>query len=183
MWTYGFRVDPDNRQDRSNGPIIPRQMTPEEIEKYKNVGTYKKPSMVAVNELARKGTEMKAKINQERLLEICKENGFTFKAYNLAATEFGVEVSSVACYVSKNKLNKGKIEVKEENSVNETKVEEKSEISDVKVDSIVEDELEIISKIKSIVDENKAMTVENKTLKQRILKIKSALEDILKSIA
>ncbi|HEX2925070.1 MAG TPA: hypothetical protein VHP38_02230 [Ruminiclostridium sp.] len=47
----------------------------------------------------------RARINEQRLIEICKSHGFTRKAYSMAATEFGVSSNSIQTYVSKNKLH------------------------------------------------------------------------------
>lgn len=174
-----WRIDPDNRQDRGNGVVTKRKMTLEEMKKYGcTVNSENKKSEIAtIPEMVRKDIAMKNKINKERLIEICKEHGFTGEAYKMAAKEFGVAAQSIGCYVSNNKL-------KQIISFEPTTVMEGKIIENVGLTSnLVSDELEIITKIKSILQENQSLSGENKTLKENISKVKSALEDILKSIA
>lgn len=168
-----WRIDPDNRQDRKNSETTTREMTPEEIDKYGSVARCKnKPStLVSVPGMVRKDIFMKNKINKDRLLEICREQGFTRMAYNMAAAEFGVSANSIQTYVSKNKLHKG-ITTNEHletalTSVPNCKGEPRT-TSDI--------ELEIINKIKSIVSENR-------NYRDKLSQIKAALEDIIKTIA
>lgn len=179
MPTYGFKVDPDNRQDRKSGEATTRKMTPEEIEKYGCAVQVenKQSDIAAVPGMARKGVDM-TKINKERLIEICTEHGFTASAYRIAAKEFDVPSSSVANYVSNNKLKKiVAVEKKPQKELCK-----KSELK-TKTSSNANEELEIITRIKSILQENKSLSGENKTLKENMTKVKAALEDILKSIA
>lgn len=182
MPTYGFKVDPDNRQDRKSGGCETRRMTPEEIQKYGCA--VQKSDIAAVPGMARKGVDM-TKINKERLIEICTEHGFTAAAYRIAAKEFDVPSSSVANYVSNNKLKKIVAVEKKQNSeepMSQEGLSEKSE-PNAKTSNNVSEELEIITKIKFILRENKSLSGENKTLKENMTKVKAALEDILKSIA
>lgn len=180
MPTYGFKVDPDNRQDRKSGEAITRKMSSEEIEKYGppiKIKTDRLPGIATVPGMVRKGIEM-TKINRERLIEICTEHGFTAQAYRIAAKEFDVPSSSVANYVSNNKLKKIVVGEKKQNSeepMSQEGLSEKSE-PNAKTSNNVSEELEIITKIKFILRENKS-------LKENMSKIKAALEDILKSIA
>ncbi len=163
----------DGRQDRGSGVCTKRQMTPEEIEKYGSVVKFEnKPSKLAsVPGMVRKDMSMKDKINKDRLLEICGEHGFTRTAYNMAATEFGVSANSIQTYVSKNKLHK-ELNTNEPlqtvQSSDQNRKEESGTTSDI--------ELEIINKIKSIVDENR-------NYRDKLSQIKAALEDIIKTIA
>lgn len=43
-----WRIDPDNRQNRRSGQVTVRKATPEELEKYKDIKPYKKPSMIDI---------------------------------------------------------------------------------------------------------------------------------------
>lgn len=186
MPTYGFKVDPDNRQDRKSGEATTRKMTPEEIEKYGCAVQVenKQSDIAAVPGMARKGVDM-TKINKQRLIEICTEHGFTASAYRIAAKEFDVPSSSVANYVSNNKLKKIVAVEKKQGSEESLPQEEsckKSKPKD-KPSSNANEELEIITRIKSILQENKSLSGENETLKENMTKVKAALEDILKSIA
>ena len=73
--TPGWRIDPDNRQDRSCSPVITRQTTDEEKRKYGLKGDSK------VNKL---------KITTEELLEICRNHGTDKEAYKIIADIFGI---------------------------------------------------------------------------------------------
>ncbi len=168
-----WKIDPDGRQDRGSGICTKRPMTSEEIEKYGSATKCENnPSkLAAVPGMVRKDTIMKNKINKDRLLEICGEHGFTRTAYNMAAAEFGVSVNSIQTYVSKNKLHKELTTnepLKTAQPSNENGKEEPRVTSDV--------ELEIINKIKSIV-------AENRNYRDKLSQIKTALEDIIKTIA
>lgn len=168
-----WRIDPDNRQDRKNSETTTREMTPEEIDKYGSVARCKnKPStIVSVPGMVRKDIFMKNKINKDRLLEICREQGFTRTAYNMAAAEFGVSANSIQTYVSKNKIHK-------ELTTNEPiKAVQPADQNFNKEPGVAFDmELEIINKIKSIVSENR-------NYRDKLSQIKTALEDIIKTIA
>jgi hypothetical protein len=45
-----IRCDPDHRQNRGNGPVTRRQMTPEEREKYRFVQPYKRPPAYIIDD-------------------------------------------------------------------------------------------------------------------------------------
>jgi len=121
------------------------------------------------------------KINKVRLMEICNEHGFTKEAYNMAAEEFGLRFHAIECYVSNNKLKKEvakpdeaptqEIHILEANAP-EAKVEEAAKPTP----PIIDAELEVLGKIKAIVEENRA-------LKGMMSQLKASLEEILKSIA
>lgn len=109
-----WRVDPDNRQDRQNGPVIEYKLSPEELKKYENIkGDEKKPIVLDVKAMverreAKKNIELKGeidmqerKIDKERLIELCKEYGFGKNAYEKIAEMIGVTWHTVECYVSK----------------------------------------------------------------------------------
>ncbi len=109
-----WRVDPDNRQDRRNGPVIEYKLSPEELKKYENIkGDEKKPIVLDVKAMverreAKKNIELKGeidmqerKIDKERLIELCKEYGFGKNAYEKIAEMIGVTWHTVECYVSK----------------------------------------------------------------------------------
>jgi L-cysteine desulfidase len=183
---YGFRVDPDNLQDRKNSEPVTRKMTPEEIEEYGCVvkRENKQSDIGAVQGMVRKEIIM-TKINKERLIDICTEHGFTAQAYRIAAKEFDVPPNSVANYVSNNKLkkilasqNKQKVPNTNEDSLHQENLKD-----DLSSSNDINDEMEIIIQIKSILQKNKSLSRENITLKENMLKVKAALEDILKSIA
>lgn len=74
---YGWRVDPDNRQDRSNGPVITRKMTPEEMKKY---GIAEK---VEDEDMKKYGFE------ESKILEICREYGTGKEAAKEIAAFYG----------------------------------------------------------------------------------------------
>ena len=63
MW--GWKVDPDNRQDRSDGPVIVRKMTEEEKIKYG----------IAVEGEEKKMRRPKINYDEAKILEICRELG------------------------------------------------------------------------------------------------------------
>lgn len=71
-----WRVDPDNRQDRSNGEVITRMMTEEEMEKY---GVVKEDIM-----------SKKLEVDESRMLEICRELGTGKEAAEAIACEFNL---------------------------------------------------------------------------------------------
>ena len=116
------------------------------------------------------------KINKVRLMEICNEHGFTKEAYNMAAEEFGLKIHAIECFVSNHKLKKEVAKTKEvptqEIRIPEAKVEEAAKPTH----PIIDAELEVLDKIKAIVEENRA-------LKGRISQLKASLEEILKFIA
>lgn len=168
-----WKIDPDGRQDRGSGICTKRQMTREEVEKYGSaVKCENKPSkLAAVPGMVRKDIIMKNKINKDRLFEICREHGFTKTAYSIAAAEFGVSANSIQAYVSRNKLHKELTigePLQSAQPSNENVKEEQGAKSDI--------EFEIMNKIKSIVDENR-------NYRDKLSKIKAALEDIIKTIA
>jgi len=144
-------------------------MTEEERKMYENTGTYKKPSMADLNNLTKRKDE-DMKINKDRLMEICATNGFTKKAYTLAAEEFGVTPNSIASYISTNKLSKSAKQEPQVKEVISKKVSTKEAIL------IIDSELEVLDKIKTIVEENRF-------LKGRMSQLKASLEEILKSIS
>ncbi len=170
-----WKIDPDNRQDRKSSETTTRRMTPEEIEKYGSVAKCenKLSTLASVPGMVRKDIFMKNKINKGRLLEICGEHGFTKVAYSMAATEFGVSANSIQTYVSKNKLHKeftidGSLQTAQPSVSSPNFKGEPGTTSDI--------ELEIINKIKSIV-------AENRNYRDKLSQIKTALEEIINSIA
>jgi len=50
---YGWKVDPDHRQDRKSGPVITYKLSPEELAKYKTEPN-KKPSMIGIESMMKK---------------------------------------------------------------------------------------------------------------------------------
>lgn len=170
-----WKIDPDGRQDRGSGTCTKRPMTPKEIDKYGSVARCEnKPSTLAsVPGMVRKDIFMKNKINKDKLLEICGEHGFTKAAYGMAATEFGVSVNSIQTYVSKNKLHK-------ESAIDGSLQTAQPSVSAPNFKGEPEDtsniELEIIDKIKAIIDENR-------NYRDKLSQIKTALEEIIKTIA
>lgn len=178
--TFGLKVDPDNKQDRRSSVVIRRKMTPEEIQLYGNVGEqYKKPKAKAVITDGKDDMSMK-KIDKERLEEICNENGFNEKAYKIAADEFGVTPHSVECFVSKKKMNKqkDKQEVHKDKVTqiqNEDKVVKQPPESEPVKTEILQNEDDILNKIRDIINENRLM-------KEQTERIKKALYGLLVSL-
>ncbi|OPX46378.1 hypothetical protein CLHUN_01940 [Ruminiclostridium hungatei] len=179
-----WRIDPDNRQDRKDGRCLIRKMTPEEVKEYGPATVQvekRKSEIAAIPGMVRKDIFMK-KIKKERLIEICSEHGFTAEAYKIAAKEFAVSISSVKNYVSTNNLKSDVVAKKLHGT-------EESSLAQHKPDILAEtpcsanEELEIITRIKSILQENHSLTGENTALKENMSKVKAALEDILKLIA
>lgn len=72
-----LKVDPDNRQDRKSGEVITYKLSPEELEKYRNVGKpYRPPSMAGVKEMKRidkKESVEIMKITKTGVLELNKQ--------------------------------------------------------------------------------------------------------------
>lgn len=191
----GLNVDPDNLQDRSNSEVITRQMTDEEKELYGDVKNYKKPCTAGILKI-REDDKSMGKIDKSRLIEILKEDGFTKKAYIKAAKEFGVTDHGVACFVSNNKIKKEITgESKDEKKVlkNNPQTDESlsSGAEDTKpVNPIIDDEADILGKIKAIVAENRELKEKISVLKSCIKEsvdsasqLKAMLEEILINIA
>lgn len=87
----GWKIDPDGRQNRGNSAVVTRKMTDEEIKKYGARGENNMPE---------------AKINKEKLIELCKEHGFGTKAYEKMAVMFSATPHSVECAVSRYGIRK-----------------------------------------------------------------------------
>lgn len=181
-----MKVDPDNRQNRFSGIVTKRKMTDEERELYKDVGAYKKPSTFG-KIILREDDKSMGKINKNRLVEILKEDGFTKAAYTKAAVEFQVTEHSVACYVSKTNIKKEfaeefkgtkKVTYDEPEKVDSTitiiNTDTNTDKSDTQI--LVNDEADILGKIKAIVSENKE-------LKEKMSILKSALEESVDSVS
>jgi hypothetical protein len=76
---YGWRVDPDGRQDRKSGPVREYRLTPEELEKYKQGADKMR----------------EAKITKEQLIADCREHGLSPEAIKRIAEKRGVDARSV----------------------------------------------------------------------------------------
>jgi hypothetical protein len=73
--SFGWKIDPDRRQDRSCGKVTTRQMTEEEMKKYGIV----------------KGEdEDMLKINHKELLDVCREHGTGKDGYKAVAEKFNI---------------------------------------------------------------------------------------------
>ena len=132
-----WRVDPDNRQNRCSGPVTVRKATPEELEKYKDIKPYKKPSMVEVPSLVRKDRVDMAnsKITPEQLLAECKELGIDKKAFKMIAEKYGLKTGSIEFYFYDWKI-KDKLPI--EKPVEEEPVIENKPVSVLEVENATE---------------------------------------------
>lgn len=95
-----WRIDPDNRQDRSSGPCITRKMTDEEMKKY---GVVKEDIM-----------SRKLEVDENRMLEVCREFGTGKEAAEVLAEEFGLTSKQVFGLISNRGIKKALKAEKEE---------------------------------------------------------------------
>lgn len=102
-----WRVGPDHRQDRRNGPVIEYRLSSEELKKYENIkGSGKKP-IIPASGIERSLEDMKEmKITKEQLIEECRNLGFSKEAYEKIAEKYGLTVKGVSSRVSVYRIRK-----------------------------------------------------------------------------
>lgn len=75
---FGWKIDPDGRQDRSPGPVTTRRMSPEEIKRY---GIAEKVEVEDMNKLD---------IDEKVLLDICRLHGTGIEGTKEVAKKFNL---------------------------------------------------------------------------------------------
>jgi hypothetical protein len=100
---YGMNVDPDNRYPErcKPGPIVSRQMTEEEVNKYGPPSESKPSNMLKQSDVARVLKNRKVRITYEVLLDECREKGTGPDAIKYIAETYKLSVNTIKSYICK----------------------------------------------------------------------------------